>query len=55
MASSIGADLTFELDQYNEPRLKSEGEMIKDIILYVLFSKPGQYPSLLINVQISGG
>lgn len=44
--SSIGYDTTFELNEFNEPRLRSEIELIKNTILFILFSKPGQYPSL---------
>lgn len=44
--NKIGYDLTFELNEFNQPKLKSEVEMVKDIVLFVLFSKPGQYPSL---------
>lgn len=43
---TIGYDTTFELNEFNEPRIRSEIETIKDIILFILFSKPGQYPSL---------
>lgn len=42
----IGYDTTFELNEFGEPRLRSEIELIKDIVLFILFSKPGQYPSL---------
>lgn len=42
----IGYDTTFELNEFGQPRIRSEIELIKDIILFVLFSKPGQYPSL---------
>ena len=42
----IGFDTTFELNEFNEPRIRSEVEVIKDVILFILFSKPGQYPSI---------
>lgn len=42
----IGYDATFELNEFGQPRIRSEIELIKDIVLFVLFSKPGQYPSL---------
>lgn len=42
----IGYDTTFEMNEFNEPRIRSEIETVKNIILYILFSKPGQYPSL---------
>lgn len=53
--TSIGYDTTFELNEFNEPRIRSEIEVIKDTLLFVLFSKPGQYPSLpLIGLDIGG-
>ena len=49
----IGFDVTHELNEFNQPRIRSEIEVIKDIILFVLFAKPGQYPSLpLIGLDI---
>ena len=42
----IGVDVTFELDKFGKPRIRSTLELVKNIILYVLFTKPGQYPSL---------
>jgi len=44
--SSIGLDPTFELDHFARPRFRSETEFVKNLVLHVLFSKPGQYPSL---------
>lgn len=44
--ASIGYDTTFELNEFNEPRIRSELETLKDVLLFVLFTKPGQYPSL---------
>lgn len=41
-----GYDGSFELDPFGNPRLISEIEMMKNIVMFVLFSKPGQYPSL---------
>lgn len=43
---TVGYDTTFELNEFNEPRIRSEVETIKDVLLFVLFSKPGMYPSL---------
>jgi len=43
---TIGYDLTFELNEFNEPRIKSEIELIRDVVLFICFTKPGQYPSL---------
>lgn len=42
----IGYDTTFELNEFGQPRIRSEIELIKDVILFILFGKPGQYPSL---------
>jgi hypothetical protein len=44
--TKLGYDLTFELNSFGQPRIRSEIEMIKNIVLYVLFAKSGQYPSL---------
>lgn len=44
--STIGFDTTFELSEFNEPRIRSEMETIKDVLLFILLSKPGSYPSL---------
>jgi hypothetical protein len=43
---SIGYDGTFELNEFKEPKLSSEIEVVKNALLTILFSKPGQYPSL---------
>lgn len=51
---SIGYDTTFELNEFNEPRIRSEIETLKDVLLFVLFAKPGQYPSLpMIGMDIA--
>lgn len=42
----IGYDTTFELTEFGQPRLRSELEVVKNTILFLLFCKPGQYPSL---------
>lgn len=44
--SNIGYDLTFDLNEFDQPKIRSEIETIKNVMLYILFSKPGQYPSL---------
>jgi len=44
--SSLGYDTTFELDSFSRPRLRSAAELVKNILLFILFTKPGQYPSL---------
>lgn len=52
--ASIGYDTTFELNEFNEPRIRSEIETLKDVLLFVLFTKPGQYPSLpMIGMDLS--
>jgi hypothetical protein len=43
---NLGYDTTFSLNEFSQPRLRSEIELVKNVVLYVLFSKPGQYPSL---------
>ena len=43
---SIGYDLTFDINEFGNPKIKSELESIKDIILFILYTKPGQYPSM---------
>ena len=42
----LGLDTTFELDKFAKPRLREESELIKNTVLYILFTKKGQYPSL---------
>ena len=42
----IGYDLTFEMNSFGEPRIRSEIETLKDVVLFILMTKPGQYPSL---------
>lgn len=42
----IGYDVSFELNEFGQPKLRSEIELIKNTILFILFAKPGQYPSL---------
>jgi hypothetical protein len=50
---NLGYDTTFELDDFGKPRLRGEGELIKNVLCTVLFYKPGQYPSLpLIGLDI---
>lgn len=42
----IGYDTTFELNEFSKPRIRSEIEVVKNTIMFILFCKPGQYPSL---------
>jgi hypothetical protein len=54
MYNNIGYDCTFEMNDFNEPRLREEAELIKNVVLLILFMKPGQYPSiphLGMNIQ----
>ena len=46
ITTGVGQDALFELDEFSRPKLISPSEMIKNIILFILFSKPGSYPSL---------
>ena len=43
---SIGYDLTYEINEFGNAKIKSEIESIRDIVLFILFTKPGQYPSM---------
>lgn len=42
----LGFDTTFEMNAFSQPRIRNELELIKNTLLYLLFSKPGQYPSI---------
>lgn len=42
----IGMDVTFEVDDFSNPKLLSSSEMLKNIAMFVLYSKKGQVPSL---------
>lgn len=44
--TSIGYDFTFELNEFGEPRITTEVETLKNVVLFILLTKPGQYPSL---------
>lgn len=51
---SIGYDFTFEINEFGEPRIATEVETLKNAVLFVLMTKPGQYPSLPhigLNIQ----
>ena len=49
----IGYDLTYDINEFDQPRILSEIETIRNIVLYVLFSRPGEYPSLpMIGMNI---
>lgn len=50
---SSGFDATFDLNKFSAPRLISTDELAKNIIFFILFSKPGTYPSLpMIGMDI---
>ena len=54
MSDQVGLDCTFELDEFSKPKVCSESETIKNALMFILFSKPGQYPSipfLGLNIQ----
>lgn len=44
--NSIGYDCTFELNEFGSPKISSEIETLKNALLFILYSKPGQYPSI---------
>lgn len=44
--TSIGYDGTFELNEFNQAKISSEIETAKNALLFILYAKPGQYPSL---------
>jgi hypothetical protein len=46
LSNDIGYDCTFEMDEFNRPRLREEAELVKNTVLTILFMRPGQYPSL---------
>jgi len=41
----IGYDLSFEVNAFKQPRIISDLETVKNVIIFILFAKPGQYPS----------
>lgn len=45
-STNVGYDCAFELNEFNEPKIYSELETIKNVLMTILFAKPGQYPSL---------
>ena len=50
---SSGLDVTFDLNKFSAPKLISADELAKNIIFFILFSKPGAYPSLpMIGMDI---
>ena len=44
--NTIGYDLSFGVNDFNEPKLTSEIETLRNVLLFVLFARPGQYPSI---------
>jgi hypothetical protein len=42
----IGRDCTFEIDDFGKPRLRDEAELVKNLVITVLFTRPGNIPSL---------
>lgn len=45
-AMEVGYDTTFEMNEFGEPRIRGEIETIKNLLMFILLSKPSQYPSL---------
>ena len=44
--NSFGVDVTFEMDDFNRPKLLNSSEMMKNIAMFIMYSKKGQIPSL---------
>lgn len=44
--SSIGFDSTFQLNEFGKPKITSEIETLKNALLFILYSKPGNFPSI---------
>lgn len=44
--NGLGYDLSFELNNFSKPKVISITEMAKNIVTFILFGKPGQYPSI---------
>lgn len=44
--NSIGYDCTFQVNEFGKPKLSSEIETLKNALLFITNSKPGQYPSI---------
>jgi hypothetical protein len=42
----LGFDASFALNDFGKPRILSEATLIKNVVLFVLFAKAGQYPSI---------
>lgn len=45
-SSGIGYDLSFEMNEFQEQRICSDLETLKNVLLFIIFTKPGQYPSI---------
>ncbi len=43
---TMGYDLTFDVTDFYEPKIMSEIETVRNVLIFILFAKPGQYPSL---------
>ena len=46
MSTLVGYDAAFGLNEFQQPKIMSEIEVVKNVFLTVLFGKRGQYPSL---------
>lgn len=44
--NGFGVDLTFEMDDFNRSKLLNSSEMMKNIAMFIMYSKKGQIPSL---------
>ena len=50
----LGVDGSFGLDKYGNVKVVTEGELVKNVLTFILFARPGQYPSLPhigLNIQ----
>lgn len=53
MSLSVGYDAGFGVNEFGQPKITSEIELVKNVLLTVLFMKPGQFPSLpMIGMNI---
>lgn len=53
MSTSVGYDASLSLNEFGQPKLMSEIEVVKNAVLTAMFSRRGQYPSLpMIGMDI---
>ena len=44
--NTIGYDLTHEINEFSQPKILSDIETVKNVLMFILFAERGQYPSL---------